>query len=256
MLASAAFAFALPFETFLLAYAILGPLHYLTQISWLHERKYFTQGSRDWMLLALMAVVVTALALFGLGGDGAIGADLILWCLGWSLIAVVTNDTALRVAGGVVCAAAVFLLHGARPATVLGSLWVPTLIHVYLFTGLFILYGTLKGRSVTGWVSLVVFLACGAATLLLDVGTLGYVASDYARDGYAGTMGNMHWRLMETSGFSSGVVPPAGARDFPPFGSLDAMLGNEASIRAGRFIGYAYTYHYLNWFSKTSVIFR
>ena len=36
MVASAAAAYALPFEVFLFAYAVLGPLHYLTEISWLH----------------------------------------------------------------------------------------------------------------------------------------------------------------------------------------------------------------------------
>jgi len=41
MLASCVLAFALPFELFLLAYAVLGPLHYLTEISWIHDRKYF-----------------------------------------------------------------------------------------------------------------------------------------------------------------------------------------------------------------------
>ncbi len=38
MVLSCALAFVLPFELFLLAYAVLGPLHYLTQISWLHDR--------------------------------------------------------------------------------------------------------------------------------------------------------------------------------------------------------------------------
>ena len=38
MLLSVAVAAVLPFELFLFAYAILGPAHYLTQISWLHDR--------------------------------------------------------------------------------------------------------------------------------------------------------------------------------------------------------------------------
>src|SRR5438128_4598659 len=39
-------AYVFPFELFLFSYAILGPLHYLTEISWLHERKYFTESER------------------------------------------------------------------------------------------------------------------------------------------------------------------------------------------------------------------
>ena len=41
MLLSCAVAVIIPLELFLFSYAILGPLHYLTEISWLHDRKYF-----------------------------------------------------------------------------------------------------------------------------------------------------------------------------------------------------------------------
>jgi len=41
MLLALAVAYVLPFELLLLSYAILGPVHYLTEISWLHDRKYF-----------------------------------------------------------------------------------------------------------------------------------------------------------------------------------------------------------------------
>jgi hypothetical protein len=44
MIVSCLLAFRFPFELFLFSYAILGPLHYLTEISWLHDRKYFTEG--------------------------------------------------------------------------------------------------------------------------------------------------------------------------------------------------------------------
>ncbi len=47
MLASCAAAFALPFELFLFAYAVLGPLHYLTEISWIHDKGYFVGPEGD-----------------------------------------------------------------------------------------------------------------------------------------------------------------------------------------------------------------
>ncbi len=31
-----------PFELFILVYALLGPLHYLTEIRWLHKKEYFS----------------------------------------------------------------------------------------------------------------------------------------------------------------------------------------------------------------------
>ena len=56
MLGSAALAFAIPFELFLFSYALLGPLHYLTEISWLHKRNYFTLQHRDWRMLFVLAI--------------------------------------------------------------------------------------------------------------------------------------------------------------------------------------------------------
>src|SRR4051812_17287958 len=42
ILGSALLAHLLPFELVLFSYAFLGPAHYLTEISWLHDRKYFS----------------------------------------------------------------------------------------------------------------------------------------------------------------------------------------------------------------------
>ena len=61
MVASVVIAAYVPFELFIFAYAVMGPLHYLTEISWLHDRKYFTAGARDWIPLVITAV----LAAFG-----------------------------------------------------------------------------------------------------------------------------------------------------------------------------------------------
>src|SRR5450432_3798990 len=61
MIVSCAAAFALPFELFLFSYAVLGPLHYLTQIAWMHDRGYFTRDARSkrwWLLLVAAAMIV------------------------------------------------------------------------------------------------------------------------------------------------------------------------------------------------------
>lgn len=44
-------AYVIPWPMLLAAYAILGPAHYLTQISWLHHRKYFVLRSYDTIIL-------------------------------------------------------------------------------------------------------------------------------------------------------------------------------------------------------------
>lgn len=46
MIVSCLVAYVIPFELFLFSYAVLGPLHYLTEISWLHDRGYFTGSAR------------------------------------------------------------------------------------------------------------------------------------------------------------------------------------------------------------------
>ena len=56
ILISCLVAFYVPFELFLFSYAILGPAHYLTEISWLHERNYFTKGKKDFVILGIAGV--------------------------------------------------------------------------------------------------------------------------------------------------------------------------------------------------------
>ena len=41
MLLAGAVAVFMPIELFLFSYVILGPLHYLTELSWLRRRRFF-----------------------------------------------------------------------------------------------------------------------------------------------------------------------------------------------------------------------
>src|SRR5439155_19178393 len=66
MIISCVLAYIIPFELFLFAYAVLGPLHYLTEISWLHDRKYFVEANRArdkrarraWLILVAATLAV------------------------------------------------------------------------------------------------------------------------------------------------------------------------------------------------------
>ena len=62
MFMSAILAYYMPFETFLFAYAFLGPLHYLTEISWLHDRQYFSKGKYDFTFLLFIGVALSIAA--------------------------------------------------------------------------------------------------------------------------------------------------------------------------------------------------
>src|SRR2546425_5018851 len=62
MIVSCLLSYVFPFELFLFSYAVLGPLHYFTEISWLHDRAYFAPRApaRRWWL-ALVAVTMATL---------------------------------------------------------------------------------------------------------------------------------------------------------------------------------------------------
>ena len=49
-----------PYETFILAYSILGPLHYLTEINWLNRRPYKNLKLGKWILWSSGAALFIA----------------------------------------------------------------------------------------------------------------------------------------------------------------------------------------------------
>src|SRR5688572_24964699 len=63
MLVSCVAAFLVPFELFLFSYAVLGPLHYLTEIGWLNKRDYFATGKKDYYWLVVLCIILTFLSL-------------------------------------------------------------------------------------------------------------------------------------------------------------------------------------------------
>jgi hypothetical protein len=176
MFLSALGAFFLPFEVFLFAYAFLGPLHYLTEISWLHDRNYFSKGKYDFIVLVVIGVLLSYAAFakdFGVNTDfydAFVEANLfdkllVLALFSAILFALVENLIVKIVA---ILFLFVFISGWLSPensaennsSTTIFALTslLPTLIHVYAFTGLFMLYGALKSRSKTGLLSVATFI--------------------------------------------------------------------------------------------------
>ncbi len=176
MLITAALAFFMPFETFLLAYAFLGPLHYLTEISWLHDRQYFSKGKYDFVILLIIGVLLSIAAFASdFGYDWQIYQSfvelnlfdkLLVFALFSSVLFVLIKNTIIKLLA--IAFLYVFVAGWLSPERAaenesntlvfaLTSL-VPTLIHVYLFTGLFMLYGALKSRSKSGLWQIVAFI--------------------------------------------------------------------------------------------------
>ncbi len=267
MILSFVLAVKLPFHVFLLSYAILGPLHYLTEIGWLDNRNYFSTNKKDvWILVVLCALLTFGFAYHQFGNFE--------WTAGWNeaiqnswfkpisdflleyersfiFLAFYTavlmtfvkqaKTRYLLLIPGIVIAA---LLNGINAYTMIIGIMLPTVIHVYLFTGAFILYGALKSKSTWGYISLMVFLAI----LFLIVYQRPQVG-EYKLNGY--------WLdAMRSSTFvelSGAIATFLGWSKPGRYITAQGML-SPVALKMQIFIAFAYTYHYLNWFSKTNVI--
>jgi hypothetical protein len=226
-------AFAAPFQLFLFVYAVLGPLHYLTEISWLHDRDYFAPrpaARRWWLGLVVVAMLVLMY--------GYVSNDLLqrpvspTFEIGLTYLVFLTAPLLLwvrhrvnAVALVVLTAAGLLLFSGARAYALL-AYFIVTIVHVLLFTAAFVLQGALKNRSRWGVISLAVFAACIAAFFIVDVRP-PVAATESVRRVYS-FFEPLNVQLMSLLGATENAVM--------------------------RLIAFAYTYHYLNWFSKTSII--
>lgn len=256
MLIAAMAAYVLPFEVFLFSYAVLGPLHYLTEISWLHERKYFTNGTRDAIVLVLLGIVLFMVffvvqPIFGPSADAPQqmqqtfrqhmnqGGAAIIYLAFMAALAMTTFRT-LSNKIVFLLVAVVFLLGLIRVQTwvLFFAVFLPTLIHVYVFTAAFMLLGALKSRSVPGLLAFVMLLGTGTFLLLYRPEVNTTISSE-VREHYKLFVELNRWFAMM-------------------FGQTwtehDQAYQTSLGVALMRFIAFAYTYHYLNWFSKTSII--
>jgi len=249
ILVSFVFALFLPFELFLFAYAILGPGHYLTEISWLQKRRFFTKGSYDAWVLAGLAAAPSLVAIFTFGPLKQIGANhnmatIICLAFGSGLVFFLTEKTSARLLGlSLTVAVSLIAVNTSAFTAMVVALFVPTLIHVYVFTGFFIIFGALKARSVSGYATFAFFLIC--PLLYLFIHPFRYEPSDYTVQTY--------WRgfsAINTTLLGLGVPGSQVQMD----DNVRRVFSSDMGLVVMRFIAFAYTYHYLNWFSKTRII--
>jgi len=224
MLASGALAVFIPFELVLLSYAILGPAHYLTEISWLNDRRFFTLKKYDYLYIAA-AVIICYLTKQHF-------ANLVFYAFGLSFILMAIKGNLTRLAAVVILAIGGYFLLTNTILHVIFGLYVPTLVHVYIFTGAFILFGALKDKIVSGYVAFAVFLICPVLLCFLFRGyyhpPTGWAISNYG-----------DFTRINTTTLRSKTIN---------------IFTTPASIILTRLIAFAYTYHYINWFTKTRVI--
>lgn len=245
-------ALLLPFELFLFSYAVLGPLHYLTEINWLHKKNYFVKDKKYiWILLAF-TVGITFVSLFRyLKLDSTLSYYLnyysrvllnvlIISSLLFSIGLVFFKDCKKIILALILAVlVGVLFLKFIPFSFVIVGVFLPTLIHVYLFTMFFMALGTMKNRSVYGVVAIAI-LALVPLFIFYNPFLSSYEVSQSVKNTF-----------LETR-FKNVIVSINQILNESTF--LDFDFNSVIIIKIQTFIAFAYTYHYLNWFSKTSLI--
>lgn len=255
ILGSLALALTIPFELFVFSYAVLGPLHYLTEINWLKNKSYFLDNPNWIRPIAVMAVlisipVILSSPLFSSWVSHAWvyhGANtlskyskpllvLAFFTAGGLILKKKQADTPTILAIGLVV---LFLAMKVIPSylLLLGA-FLPTMIHVYIFTLFFMAFGYLKSKNNVGLLSILLLLASPIFIILIPLNPQSFSFSTDVQQLFA-TIG--------FDGFSNRLAQLFSTSNEPE-------LMKTIQLKAQIFVSFAYTYHYLNWFSKTTVI--
>jgi hypothetical protein len=225
-----------PLQVFIFVYAFVGPLHYLTEIAWLRKKSFYFGGGAvsEGVYVALAAVLCMIVSVDfyihrGLTGY-AIGILMVL-----SLGAWVKNPYVLLSAlfAGYL---AKFFVHG---LVMFVAVILPTIVHVYVFTMLFMVSGLVREqrRTMLAWINPILLL--GFPVLLLMARWSYPAPSRYWISAEAGFRG-LHGYLVGLLGHN--LHPDA------------SILADPAAAGVLRFLAFIYLFHYLNWFAKTELL--
>ena len=241
MVAACGAAYIAPFHLFLLAYAILGPLHYITEISWLHDRSYFANqhSARRWWLV-LVAVTMVVL-LFGYIANDLLHRpvppkyEIAMVYLVFVTASILLYVRRIKNATPLVAAAIIAIVLFSQTRTFfLLAYFLVTIVHVLIFTAAFVMFGAMKTRSRTALLSLLVLVLCAASFFVFEPAISAPPESLRQVYSFFEPLNIQLAKLFR--------LPQASIYESP------------SGVAVMRLIAFAYTYHYLNWFSKTSII--
>jgi hypothetical protein len=239
-------AIMLPFELFLFVYAVLGPLHYLTEISWLHDRKYFTTGKYDITVLILgTLLIMICMYRVNLGLEDSGITDfhinrLLVICLGSAIFFAFIKNNFIKWAG-VSCLVLISALSDKWFLPII--IFTPTLVHVYVFTFFFMLSGALKSRSRYGYAGATLHFLVPFILYYVFMNVPPLQASQYGIQTYD-MFKPLNTIIMNAINGGNDLLEDRGI----------AIYTSSLGVTIMRFIAFAYTYHYMNWFSKTQII--
>ena len=248
-------AIQIPFKLFLLSYAVLGPLHYLTEIHWLNQQNYFVTSRKNWIPLFFgLALVICIYPVLNF-----MGIELIEPLK--KLIFIVAGNVKLLILAAFFFAislvlvkkkefltislfASLILAYGinyfSSSSLLFLGLFLPTVIHVFLFTLFFMLFGSLKGKSTFGFIAAALLLSIPFVISFISINPKSYTIADETFKSYEVT------NMMGINTMIAKILN--GLKD------KELVVLSAFGLKIQIFIAFAYTYHYLNWFSKTSII--
>jgi hypothetical protein len=237
-------ALLIPFPLFLFAYAVLGPLHYLTEISWLHDRSYFIREARAVKPFIAASIVVSAGILVGLFSPMFLPSVVYLLFGGALILAVIEKPSHReKVIVFLFMSAILFTVLQPPLYVMLFTLLIPTVVHVFFFTAAFMLSGALKSGSRLGLTGFV-FLAVAGGSLLFLVPEWAYSPpSRYILDSY-----------QPFSAVNATLMSLLASGERGTYLTAEEVFSSRLGQAVMQFLAFAYTYHYLNWFSKSRII--
>ena len=229
-------------ELFLFSYAVLGPLHYLTEIGWLHKKNYYTKGKYDFLFLTFLCALVFYFSYIQPAKTNSQIPNIILYGVLLSLIFVFIKDNLYRLLLAVLAIIAIATSKTGNSYFIWVGVFLPTIIHVLIFTWAFMLYGVIKNKSFAGYLSVGALGVIALSFFVIKAPGLQYQVSSYVSKSY-----DLFYLLNKFLIDFFGLT----------VNSNDAetiVYKTNAGFIIMRFIAFSYTYHYLNWFSKTSII--
>lgn len=256
IIASLILAYFLPFELFLFSYAILGPLHYATEINWLDKKNYFIKSKKWIYVFFILCLVISIPHLFKLpyfvdfkntslisiiiGWIRYLKSTILLLCFLMAFILIYFNKATSIVTFSIISLIIALLISTFSTSKIFLSIFLPTIIHVYLFTLLFMVYGTINKKTTAGIIAIVLLIFVPLFVSLFPIKTLNYFVSNSTQNTFGATgMQNLNYYL---------------ATMLSQNNNGEFQLLSEIGLKIQIFVAFCYTYHYLNWFSKTSII--
>ena len=241
-----AIAIIIPFELFLFAYAILGPLHYLSEIAWLEKKNFFFNDLNRRNFFITTATLVAVLFFIKFYSDNFSEIEFsekyinnfistsifITFCSAGILLFQRSYIKIFFLFSGIIFIA--LILQNVFFYEVIFNILLVTVIHVWLFTAIFMLNGAIASKSKKSLITFIIFLFCSFAFFFIK---------------------NTHY---EISNFVFNIL---NLKNFTVMNNVISdifslkqrnYLGGNNSVQS--FIAFAYTYHYLNWFSKVKII--